>query len=127
MPVTVVAGVVVNVNGTAIAVATAIVVFVVLTAAITIAIAAAAAQPLLPLSLLVDCCLIEVLKMSLRVWPRAPRSGANETSDVVNINNSISGARGVDDDDDDNDDDDDDDDGDNDAINNSGGTATPER
>ena len=60
--VTVVTGVVVNANGTAIAVAAAIVVFVVLTAAITIAIAAAAAQPLLPLSLLVDCCLIEVLK-----------------------------------------------------------------
>ena len=65
--------------------------------------------------------------MSLRVWPRAPWSGANVTSDVVDINDSISGARGVDDDDDDNDDDDDDDDGDNDAINNSGGTATPER
>jgi hypothetical protein len=60
--VTVVAGVVVNVNGTAIAVANAIVVFVVLTTVVTAAIAAAAAQPLLPLSLLVDCCLIEVLK-----------------------------------------------------------------
>ena len=52
--------------------------------------------------------------MSLRVWPRAPWSGANVTSNVVDINDSISGARGVDDDD--NDDDDDDDDGDNDAI-----------
>ena len=59
--------------------------------------------------------------MSLRVWPRAPRSGANETSDVVDIKDSISGARGVDDDDNDDDDDD------NDAINNGGVTATPER
>ena len=59
---TVLTGVVVNVNGTAIAVPAAIVVFVVLTAAVTIAIAAAAAQPLLPLSLLVDCCLLEVLE-----------------------------------------------------------------
>ncbi len=56
----------------------------------------------------------------MRVWPRAPRSGANKTSDVVDINDSISGARGVDDDNnkDDNDNDD--------AINNGGGTATPE-
>jgi hypothetical protein len=46
----------------AIAVAAVIVIFVVLTAAVTIAIAATAAQPLLPLSLLVDCCLLEVLK-----------------------------------------------------------------
>ena len=43
--------------------------------------------------------------MSSRVWPRAPRSGANETSDGININNSISGARGVDDNDNDNDND----------------------
>ncbi len=35
--------------------------------------------------------------MSSRVWPRAPRSGANETSDGVDINNSISSARGVND------------------------------
>ncbi len=49
--VTVLVGVVVNVNGTAIAVTAAIVVFVVLTAAATNVIAAAAAQPLLPLSL----------------------------------------------------------------------------
>ena len=60
--VTVVSGAVVNVNFTAIAVAILIVIFVALIAAITIAIAAAAAQPLLPLSLLVDCCLLEVLK-----------------------------------------------------------------
>ncbi len=59
--------------------------------------------------------------MSSRVWLRAPRSGANETSDVVDINDSISGARGVDDDDNNDDNDDDD------VINNSGGTATPER
>ena len=58
--------------------------------------------------------------MSSRVWSRAPRSGANKTSDVVDINDSISGARGVDDDDNDNDNDD------NDAINNGGVTATPE-
>ncbi len=51
--------------------------------------------------------------MSLRVWPRAPRSGANKMSNVVDIDNIISGARGVDDDDD--------------AINNGGGTAIPER
>ena len=60
--ITVVTGIIVNVNGTVIAVAAAIVVFVVFTTAVTIAIAAAAAQPLLPLSLLVDCCLLEVLK-----------------------------------------------------------------
>ena len=60
--------------------------------------------------------------MSLRVWPtRAPRSGANETSNVVDINDSISGARGVDDDNNNDDDDD------NDTINNGEGTATPER
>ena len=58
--------------------------------------------------------------MSSRVWPRAPRNGANETSDIVNINDSISGARGVDNDNKDDDDDNDD------AINNGGGTATPE-
>jgi hypothetical protein len=60
--VNVVAGIVVNINGTAIAVVAIMVIFVVLTAAITIAITTAAAQPLLPLSLLVDCCLLEVLK-----------------------------------------------------------------
>ncbi len=72
--ITVLAGIVVNVNGpvisvaaaiaiaAAIAVAATIVVFVVVAAAVTIAIAAAAAQPLLPLSLLVDCCLLEVLE-----------------------------------------------------------------
>ena len=37
--------------------------------------------------------------MSSRVWPRAPRSGANKTSNVIDINDSISSARGVDDDD----------------------------
>ncbi len=59
--------------------------------------------------------------MSSRVWPRAPRSGVNKTSDIVDINDSISGTRGVDDDDNDNDNDEDN------AINNGGGTATPER
>ena len=60
--------------------------------------------------------------MSSKVWPRAPRSGANETSNVgVDIKDSISGAREVDHDDND------DDDGDDDTINNGGGTATPER
>ena len=61
--------------------------------------------------------------MSSRVWPRTPWSGANVTSNIVDINDSISGARGVGD----NDNDDDDDDGNNNAINNSGGTAIPER
>jgi hypothetical protein len=60
--VTVIAGVVVNIDGTTIAVATAICVVVILTVAITIAIAAAIAQPLLLLPLLVDCCLLEVLE-----------------------------------------------------------------
>ena len=60
--VTVVAGVVANVNVTAIAVTAIIAVFVVFAAALTIAISAAAAQPLCPLSLLVDWCLLEVLK-----------------------------------------------------------------
>ena len=60
--------------------------------------------------------------MSSRVWPRAPRSGVNKTSDVVDIDDSISDARGVDDDDNDNDDDKDDDD----IINDGGGTAIPE-
>jgi hypothetical protein len=46
----------------------------------------------------------------------------NKTSDVVDIDDSISGARGVDDDDNDNDDDKDDDD----IINDGGGTAIPE-
>ena len=58
--------------------------------------------------------------MSSRVWPRAPRSGANETSDVVDINDSISGAMGVDDDNNNDDNNNDD------AINKGGGTATPE-
>ena len=30
-----------------------------------------------------------------RVWPRAPQSEANNMSDVVNIEDSISGVRGV--------------------------------
>ena len=64
--------------------------------------------------------------MSSRVWSRAPRGGANETSNVVDINNSISSARGVDDNDNNDDDNNDDDNNDN-AINNDGGTATPKR
>ena len=59
--------------------------------------------------------------MLLRVWPRAPRSGTNETSNVVNIDDSISGARGVD-----NDNNNDDDNDDN-AIYDGGGTVIPER
>ncbi len=54
--------------------------------------------------------------MLSRVWPIARRSSANETSNVVDINDSISGARGVDNDDNNNDDDD-----------NGGRTAIPER
>ena len=57
--------------------------------------------------------------MLSRVWPRAPRSGANKTSNIVDISDSISGPRGVDDEDNANDD------NNNDAINNGGGTATP--
>ena len=57
--------------------------------------------------------------MSLRVWPRAPQSGVNETSIVVNIDDSISGAREVDNDNDNVDDDNDD------TINNGRGTAIP--
>ena len=60
--------------------------------------------------------------MSSRVWPRAPRSGANETSDVVDIDDSISSGREVDNDDNDNDHD-----GDDNAINDGGGTVIPER
>ena len=59
--VTVIVGVVVN--GTTIAIASAIIVVVILTVAVTIAITTTtAAQPLLPLLLLVDCCLLEVLE-----------------------------------------------------------------
>ena len=58
--------------------------------------------------------------MSLRVWPRAPRSGTNETSNVINIDDSISGTRGVG-----NDNNDDDNNNDN-AINDGGGTVIPE-
>ena len=122
--VTVIAGVVVNVNRTAIAVAAAIVIFVVLTAAVTIAIAAAAAQPLLLLSILVDCCLLEVIK-SLDVdviegLAKSPLEQREQDNDVIDINNSISGTRGVDDVDNDNDDDD------NNTINDDGGTAITE-
>ena len=42
--------------------------------------------------------------MSSRVWPRPPRSGVNKTRDVVDIDNSISGARGVENNDKNNDD-----------------------
>ena len=59
--------------------------------------------------------------MSLRVWPRAPWSDVNETSNVVNINDR-SAARGGVDDHDNNDDNNNDD-----AINNGGGTSIPER
>jgi hypothetical protein len=58
--------------------------------------------------------------MLSRVRPRAPRSGANKTSDIVNINDSIRGARGVDNDNNNNGDDN------NNAINNGRGTAIPE-
>ena len=58
--------------------------------------------------------------MLLRVWPRAPRSGVNERSNVLDIDDSINSARWVDDDNSDDDDDDD-------AINNGGGTAIPKR
>ncbi len=123
--VTVVASVEVSVNGTAMAVAAVIVVFVVLTAAVTIAIAAAAAQPLLPLSLLVDCCLLEVLECLgvdvVEGLAESPQSGTNETSDVVDIDDSISGASAVDDNDNNNDKDNDS------AINGGGGTAIPKR
>ena len=59
--------------------------------------------------------------MSSRVWPRAPRSGTNETSDVIDIDNSINGERGAEDNDNNDDNNNDD------AINNDGGTAIPER
>ena len=59
--------------------------------------------------------------MLLRVWPRASRSGANEMSDIVNIDDSINGAREVDDNDNNNDN------NINDTINNGRGTAIPER
>ena len=52
--------------------------------------------------------------MLSRVWPRAPWSGADETSNIIDINDSISGARGVDNNDTNDDD-------------NGGGTAIPER
>ena len=58
--------------------------------------------------------------MSSRVWPRVPRSGTNETSDVIDIKDSISGTRGVDDDDNNDDNNNDD------AINDGKGTAIPE-
>ena len=122
--ITLVAGVVANVNGTAIAVAATatIVVFVVLTDADTTAIAAAAAQPLLPLTFLFDCCLLEVLKcfgvdVIEGLAESQTRSGVNETSNVVNINQRRK--RGVDDDDNDDDNNDDD------TINDGGGTAIP--
>ena len=60
--------------------------------------------------------------MSSRVWPRAPQSGTNEMSDVVDINNSISGARGVD-----NNNNDDDDNNEDNAINDGRGTVILER
>jgi hypothetical protein len=122
--VTVVAGVVVNINGAAIAVAVVIAIFIVLTAAATIAIATTAGQSLFLLSLLADCCLLEVLKcLNLDVvkgLAKSPRSSANKTSNGVNIDDSISSTRGVY-----NVDNNKDDDGDN-VINDSRGTGIPE-
>ena len=56
--------------------------------------------------------------MSLWVWLRAPWRGANKMRDIVDINNSIGGARGVDNNDDNIKDN---------AINDGRGTVIPER